>query len=80
MNDRVRRVHCSNGFREFDSHTTTMNKLTEIEIDSIKELIYSEIDKRGGFENLNDELKLVLTKLQKKSIPIESDYVEIITN
>ena len=23
MNDRVRRVHCSNGFREFDSHTTT---------------------------------------------------------
>jgi hypothetical protein len=57
-----------------------MNKLTEIEIDSIKELIYSEIDKRGGFENLNDELKLVLTKLQKKSIPIESDYVEIITN
>ena len=57
-----------------------MNKLTEIEIDSIKELIYSEIDKRGGFENLNDELKLVLTKLQKKSIPIESEYVEIITN
>jgi hypothetical protein len=26
MNDRVRRVHCSNGFYEFDSHTTT--KLT----------------------------------------------------
>mgnify|MGYP003655258619 CR=1 FL=1 len=23
MNDRVRRVHCSNGFYEFDSHTTT---------------------------------------------------------
>ena len=57
-----------------------MNKLTEIEIDSIKELIYNEIDKRGGYENLNDELKLVLTKLQKKSNPIESDYVEIITN
>jgi hypothetical protein len=25
MNDRVRRVHCSNGFYEFDSHTTTNN-------------------------------------------------------
>jgi uncharacterized membrane protein YkvI len=23
MNDRVRGVHCSNGFYEFDSHTTT---------------------------------------------------------
>jgi hypothetical protein len=25
MNDRVRGVHCSNGFYEFDSHTTTNN-------------------------------------------------------
>ena len=24
MNDRVRGVHCSNGFYEFDSHTTTI--------------------------------------------------------
>ena len=25
MNDQVFGVHCSNGFREFDSHTTTKN-------------------------------------------------------
>jgi len=43
-----------------------MNKLTEVEIDSIKELIYNEIDKRGGYENLSDELKSTLEKLQTK--------------
>ena len=43
-----------------------MNKLTEIEIDSIKELIYSEIDRVLGMENLSDELKSTLDKLQTK--------------
>jgi hypothetical protein len=50
MNDRVRRVHCSNGFYEFDSHTTTnnikiivcfkeelINEIVDTTIDSIDE-------------------------------------------
>jgi hypothetical protein len=50
MNDRVRRVHCSNGFCKFDSYTTTnnmknnnmfkeelINEIVDTTIDSIDE-------------------------------------------
>ena len=40
-----------------------MSKLTTSEISQLKELIYSEIDKIGGYENLSDELKSVLAKI-----------------
>ena len=39
-------------------------KLTKEEINQIKELIYNRIDQVDGFENLDPELKIVLTKLR----------------
>ena len=41
-----------------------MSNLTQSEINSIKELIYNEIDKRNGIENINSELLSSLKKLQ----------------
>ena len=38
--------------------------LTELEINAIKELIYNEIDERNGIENINEDIKSVLEKLQ----------------
>tara|TARA_R110000737_G_scaffold22454_1_gene41100 strand:+ start:414 stop:566 length:153 start_codon:yes stop_codon:yes gene_type:complete len=38
--------------------------LTESEINSIKELIYNEIDERNGIENINENIASVLDKLQ----------------
>jgi hypothetical protein len=44
MNDRVRRVHCSNGFCKFDSYTTTNNmfKITHKEYTSILNTVFNE--------------------------------------
>ena len=42
MNDRVRRVHCSNGFYEFDSHTTTKYiNMNKVKLYLIKKLLSS---------------------------------------
>ena len=43
-----------------------MNKeqLTQQEINSILELIYNEIDNQYGIENIDNDLKLALKKLQ----------------
>jgi hypothetical protein len=39
-------------------------ELTKKEINQIKELIYNRIDQVDGYDNLNEELKKVLTKLR----------------
>jgi hypothetical protein len=39
-------------------------ELTKEEINQIKELIYNRIDQVDGYDNLNEELKKVLTKLR----------------
>ena len=39
-------------------------QLTQQEINSILELIYNEIDNQYGIENIDNELKKVLKKLQ----------------
>ena len=38
--------------------------LTKLEISEIKELIFNKIDQVGGFDNLEEELKELLKKLQ----------------
>ena len=40
-------------------------ELTKQEISQIKELIYNKIDQVSGYENLSEELKIILTKLNK---------------
>jgi hypothetical protein len=42
-----------------------MIELTKYEISEIKELIYNKIDQVNGYENLSEELKSILTKLNK---------------
>ena len=37
--------------------------LTQSEVEQLKELIYDEIDKQYGFENINDDLKSILSKI-----------------
>ena len=77
MNDRVRRVHCSNGFCEFDSHTTTkyinMNTIKEqIELLTTVKLIL-EIDGRKSDWKVEDELELI--QLKCKYYNINTTYV-----
>ncbi len=43
-------------------------KLTVQEIYELKELIYNRIDQVDGYENLSEELKLLLTKLNELSL------------
>jgi hypothetical protein len=40
-------------------------ELTKQEINELKELIYNKIDQVSGYENLSEELKIILTKLNK---------------
>ena len=42
-------------------------ELTHSEISQIKELIFSEIDKLGGFDQLSEELQSVCWKLSEKT-------------
>ena len=54
-----------------------MKNLTQSEIDSILELIYNEIDKRNGIENISSNLLSTLYKLQKqKNQPTKNEYVD----
>ena len=65
MNDRVFGVHCSNGFYEFDSHTTTkyinMNEVKIIQDTMISTLNFSqqEIDNVSNYskELINEIIK-----------------------
>jgi hypothetical protein len=48
--------------------TNNMNiELTHSEISQIKELIFSEIDKIGGFDQLSEELQSVCWKFSDKT-------------
>ena len=53
MNDYVFKVHCSNGFYEFDSHTTTINN-------KIMEFTYTHIT-----ENNTEITKYTINKNNK---------------
>jgi hypothetical protein len=45
MNDRVRRVHCSNGFCKFDSYTTTkIINMNKEEMEEVVNKYYCDIE------------------------------------
>ena len=53
-----------------------MKNLTQSEIASMLELIYNEIDKRNGIENISDNLLSTLYKLQKqKNQKTTNEYI-----
>ena len=74
MKDQVFGVHCSNGFREFDSHTTTINTnkirlvLDNINVKQIKNITMFKVKEKDLFEkNMNNyELHQTWVKMKEK--------------
>ena len=60
MNDRVVRLHCSNGFYEFDSHTTTKKYINMKIINKItgKDISTEYLGLMSGLIT-NDEFELI---------------------